>query len=64
MPKRWYSSANFDAKKPPSPHAMMYRKWGKPVGRLLVLSVGSYYTLFYLWEYLNKKELQRDMIAK
>ncbi|CCE92360.1 uncharacterized protein TDEL_0E01170 [Torulaspora delbrueckii] len=44
----------------PSPHALMYRKWAKPVGKLLTLSIGSYYTLFYLWEYLERSELEYE----
>lgn len=47
-----------------SPHALMYRRWAKPVGKLLVLSVGSYYTLFYLWEYLERKELEYEKKTK
>lgn len=57
--RRLYTSLGSDAKvQAPSPHALMYRKWGKPVSKLLILSVGSYYTLFYLWEYLEKKEIE------
>lgn len=46
--------------KPISPHKLMYVKWGKPVGRLLLLSVGSYYSLYYLWVYLEKRELENE----
>lgn len=39
-----------------SPHRLMYVKWGKPVSKSLLLSVGTFYSFYYLWEYLEKKE--------
>ncbi|SCU98522.1 LADA_0H13586g1_1 [Lachancea dasiensis] len=40
----------------PSPHAMLYRRWAKPVGKSLALCVGSYYALYWAWEWLEKDE--------
>ncbi|CAR22900.1 KLTH0D14454p [Lachancea thermotolerans CBS 6340] len=44
------------ASKAPSPHAMIYRRFAKPVGKMLTLCVGSYYSLCYAWEWLEKRE--------
>ncbi|CUS20257.1 LAQU0S01e02542g1_1 [Lachancea quebecensis] len=48
------------ASKAPSPHAMIYRRFAKPVGKMLTLCVGSYYSLFYAWEWLEQRELARE----
>lgn len=56
---RFYSSSPAKAKpEPPSRHALLYRKWPKPIGKVLLVSIGSYYSLMYLWEYLEKKEIE------
>lgn len=57
--KRMYSSGGAQEKMP-SPHALLYRHWAKPVGKMLALSVGSYYTLYYMWEALEWSEKKRE----
>ncbi|AQZ13704.1 (Zrou_YGOB_Anc_4.253a) [Zygosaccharomyces parabailii] len=49
---------------PISPHKLLYVKWGWPVGRLLLLSVGSYYSLYYLWMYLEDGEIEDEKKKK
>ncbi|GAV52537.1 hypothetical protein ZYGR_0AG05280 [Zygosaccharomyces rouxii] len=43
-----------------SPHKLMYVKWGRPVGKSLLLSVGTFYSLYYLWEYLERDENKKN----
>lgn len=42
--------------KPVSPHARIYRVWGKPVSKMVLFSVGTYYILYWAWELLEKQE--------
>lgn len=50
--------------KPISPHSRIYRVWGKPVSKMLLFSIGTYYTLYWAWEYLEKEELKRQSIIE
>ncbi|SCU97584.1 LAFA_0G12156g1_1 [Lachancea sp. 'fantastica'] len=48
----------------PSPHAMMYRLWAKPVGKSLSLLLASYYGLYWTWEWLEKGEKEYELRQK
>ncbi|CEP61629.1 uncharacterized protein LALA0_S03e07206g [Lachancea lanzarotensis] len=48
----------------PSPHALIYRLWAKPVGRSLSLLLASYYGLFWTWEWLEKGEKEYEVHQK
>ncbi|QLL33263.1 hypothetical protein HG536_0E01740 [Torulaspora globosa] len=65
MLARFYSSTPIRPKsQPPSRHALLYSRWARPVGKVLMLSIGSYYSLMYLWEYLEKKELEYEKLNR
>ncbi|GAV47524.1 hypothetical protein ZYGR_0H03690 [Zygosaccharomyces rouxii] len=57
-PIRWAHQGA--SKGPMSPHRLMYVKWGKPVGKSLLLSVGTFYSLYYLREYLATDENKKN----
>ncbi|SCV04767.1 LANO_0G12222g1_1 [Lachancea nothofagi CBS 11611] len=48
----------------PSPHALIYRRWAKPVGKSLMFCVGSYYALYWAWELLEKGEREYELKQK
>ncbi|KAH3899942.1 uncharacterized protein SCDLUD_004258 [Saccharomycodes ludwigii] len=51
--KRFYSQQ----RQPVSPHALIYRVWAKPVGKALFLSLSTYYSLYYLREFLDDSNI-------
>ncbi|QLQ80821.1 hypothetical protein HG537_0E01760 [Torulaspora globosa] len=65
MLARFYSSSPAGPKtQPTSRHALLYSRWAKPVSKVFMLSIGSYYSLMYLWEYLERKELEYEELSK
>lgn len=51
------------SKEPPSPHALIYRLWAKPVGKMLFITVGTFYTLHYLRELLDNPTFDHEKSA-
>ncbi|SCU77794.1 LAMI_0A02366g1_1 [Lachancea mirantina] len=45
---------------PVSPHALLYRRWGKLTMKSVALCVGTYYSLYWLWELLERGERKRE----
>ncbi|CCG21302.1 hypothetical protein CORT_0A09180 [Candida orthopsilosis Co 90-125] len=43
-----------------NPHTVFYRQFSKPFLKICALSLGTYYGLIYTWEYLEKKDIERD----
>ncbi|SCW01817.1 LAFE_0E07910g1_1 [Lachancea fermentati] len=53
---RWDANGGAGGRAPPSPHTMIYRRWARPVGRMLAVCMGSYYALCFGWEWLERSE--------
>lgn len=43
-------------KKEVSPHAMIYRRHAKPIGRFVLIMCGTFYSLKFLNKYMNSKK--------
>ncbi|CAK9435419.1 uncharacterized protein LODBEIA_P01460 [Lodderomyces beijingensis] len=58
--KRFLSTPSSPKRDPQAinPHTVFYRQFSKPFTKICLLSVGSYYGMIYLWEYLESTQKQ------
>ncbi|KAG4408534.1 hypothetical protein JTP64_001840 [Candida tropicalis] len=65
--RKRFSSTNPSSQQPPinnqpkiNPHSVFYRQFAKPFTKICVISIGTYYGLIYLWEYLEKEAQESE----
>lgn len=44
-----------ESKKEVSPHALIYKVHARPIGRVLMVMCGTFYSLKFMNDYFNKK---------
>lgn len=49
-----------------NPHSRIYRVWGKPISKVLIVSIGCYYGLQLGWKLLesNQREYEKNENTK
>ncbi|KGQ89128.1 hypothetical protein MEM_02000 [Candida albicans L26] len=58
LDKRLFSTKETTTNKEPdiNPHTVFYKQFSKPFTKICLISIGTYYSLIYLWEFLDKSE--------